>query len=224
MKAESFSEPAILAVSIRLLPGQEHAGPVALGLAAVALGHAQTLLETEIAVPVVPDTDHVLIAAPEPPVGSRQVPPAIGAPDAAGACKLLVAALAAACERYTSLPHADGALIVVGYGLWERGLLALHRTSQRQGGCCPRLPGVAWVDLAPYAPQMGGRTTPSLAEACARFGLSLSDTPGAVAGAVGDLALCLRTYGHLPPLAEAAEAQRDLSLRLFRAEQMRLCE
>ena len=218
----SARPPAVLAISIRLLPGQEHAGPTALGLAAVGLGHAHRLLETPIAVPVVPDTDHLMIAAPEPPVGSRQVTPAVGASDAAGTCEVLTRVLADADAAY-SARHGH-ALVVVGYRLWERGLLALHRTAQRQGGRCPRPPGVAWVDLSAYVPLGMSREAPTLAEACARFGVPIQDQPSAVAEAVGHLALCLLSYGHMPPLAEAAESQHDLAARLFRPEQMRLCE
>jgi hypothetical protein len=94
---------AVLAIAVQVLPGQEHAGPVALGLAAVALDGAQVLLSTAIAADPVPDTQHTLIAAPEPPVGSRQVTPELGAPSAAGACVALVDAIAEAGRRQPDL-------------------------------------------------------------------------------------------------------------------------
>lgn len=220
--ADPWDQAVVLACAIRVLPGQAHVGPVALGLAAVAVSHAQVLLSTEIAAHVVADSQHTMITAPEPPVGSRQVLPALGAPDAAGACGLIETALADARRRYARLPGEGG--IIVGYKLWEHGLLALHKTAQRQGGHCPRLPSAQWVDIAPYVPLSPRGDTPSLLDACGRFGLSYSDDPGAVAEAIGGLTLCLRLYGHMPTLAEAAEAQRHLSLRLFSSEQMRLCE
>lgn len=221
--ADPWDQAVVLACAIRVLPGQAHVGPVALGLAAVAVSHAQVLLSTEIAAHVVADSQHTMITAPEPPVGSWQVLPALGAPDAAGACHLIEAALADARRRYARLPG-EGGVIIVGYKLWEHGLLALHKTAQRQGGHCPRLPSAQWVDIAPYVPLSPRGDTPSLLDACGRFGLSYSDDPGAVAEAIGGLTLCLRLYGHMPTLAEAAEAQRHLSLRLFSSEQMRLCE
>ena len=212
---------AVLAIAVQVLPGQEHAGPVALGLAAVALDGAQVLLSTAIAVEPVPDTQHTLIAAPEPPVGSRQVTPKLGAPSAAGACGALVDAIAEAGRRHR-LPG-EGCVIIVGYRLWDHGLLALHKTAQRQGGRCPRLPEVAWVDIAPYVPTTARGDRPSLLDACGRFGLTFSDDAGSVAEAIGGLTLCLRMFGYMPPLCEAAESQRELSLRLFRAEQIALC-
>jgi hypothetical protein len=212
---------AVLAIAVQVLPGQEHAGPVALGLAAVALDGAQVLLSTAIAVEPVPDTQHTLIAAPEPPVGSRQVTPELGAPSAAGACGALVSAIAEPGRRQR-LPG-EGCVIIVGYRLWDHGLLALHKTAQRQGGRCPRLPEVAWVDIAPYVPVTARGERPSLLDACGRFGLTFSDDAGTVAEAIGGLTLCLRMFGYMPPLCEAAESQRELSLRLFRAEQIALC-
>ena len=221
--ADPWDQPTVLACAIRLLPGQAHVGPVALGLSAVAMNRAQVLLSTAIAVDVQLDSQHTMIAAPEPSVGSRVVAPELGAPSAAGACVLIEEALARAGVRYAHLPRAGG-VIVVGYRLWDHGLLALHKTAQRQGGRCPRLPDVAWVDIAPYVPLTTRGERPSLLDACARFGLSFADDPGTVAEAIGGLTLCLRLYGHMPALAEAAEAQRDLSLRLFSSEQMRLCD
>ena len=190
-------------------------------LAAVALDGAQVLLSTAIAADPVPDTKHALIAAPEPPVGSRQVTLELGAPSAAGASGALVNAIAEAGRRQR-LPG-EGCVIIVGYRLWDHGLLALHKTAQRQGGRCPRLPEVAWVDIAPYVPVTARGERPSLLDACGRFGLTFSDDAGSVAEAIGGLTLCLRMFGYMPPLCEAAESQRELSLRLFRAEQIALC-
>ena len=104
--ADPWDQPTVLACAIKLLPGQAHVGPVALGLSAVAMNHAQVLLSTAIAVDVQLDSQHTMIAAPEPSVGSRVVAPELGAPSAAGACVLIEEALARAGVRYAHLPRA----------------------------------------------------------------------------------------------------------------------